>query len=54
MEKGFPWSETEFSVIGQTTNPVEALDIILKEVPDVIFTDIRMPEISGIELIKSS
>jgi two-component system response regulator YesN len=54
MEKGFPWSETGFSVIGQTTNPVEALDIILKEVPDVIFTDIRMPEISGIELIKKA
>ncbi|HOJ10999.1 MAG TPA: response regulator [Clostridiales bacterium] len=52
MEKGFQWKDAGFSIIGQTTNPVDALKIILEEVPDVVFTDIRMPEISGIELIK--
>lgn len=41
-----------FELIGETMNPVEALDMIDRLRPDVVFTDIRMPDISGIELIK--
>ncbi len=48
----FPWSEMGFEVTVKTTDPEEALDIILKENPDVVFTDIIMPEITGLEIIK--
>jgi len=43
-----------FTVVGQATDAMEAFEMICNDKPDVIFTDIRMPEISGIELLKLS
>ncbi len=40
-----------FEVIYETTDSVDALEKICEKRPDVVFTDVRMPEISGIELI---
>ena len=48
----FAWEKYGFKVIKKLTSSIEGLDIILNEKPDVVFTDIRMPEISGIELMK--
>ncbi|WP_442266749.1 LytR/AlgR family response regulator transcription factor [Tenacibaculum sp. ZS6-P6] len=39
-------------LIAATTNPIEALGIIEKEELDVIFLDIQMPTITGIQLSK--
>ncbi len=36
-----------------TTNPIEALQIISTQTIDLIFLDIQMPEITGIDLIKA-
>lgn len=44
----------QFQVIYETTNPIEALDAICSMQPDLVFTDIRMPEISGIDLIEKT
>ncbi|MCI8623714.1 MAG: response regulator [Provencibacterium sp.] len=41
-----------FQIVLETTDPAEALTYILKEKPDVVFTDIRMPGISGLELLR--
>jgi len=38
-------------IIHETTNPLDALDNILRLQPDLVFTDIRMPEINGLELL---
>lgn len=35
------------------TNPFKAMDFLLKSPVDLVFLDINMPELSGIELIKS-
>jgi two-component system response regulator YesN len=51
MRNVFNWREAGFEIIAQTTNPYEALDIITAQRPDVVFADVRMPEISGLELI---
>ncbi|MDF2959641.1 MAG: two component AraC family transcriptional regulator [Paenibacillus sp.] len=48
----FNWDNLGFQVIAETTDSLEALDIILRQKPDVILTDIRMPELSGIDLMK--
>jgi two-component system, response regulator YesN len=52
MRKVFNWKELGFDIIAETTNPYEALDMITQQKPDVVFTDVRMPEISGLELIR--
>ncbi len=54
IRKTFMWSKYGYEIIGEKTNPVEALEVIERENPDVVFTDIRMPEISGLDLIKKS
>jgi len=38
--------------IASCSHPVEAIEIISKFKPDIIFLDIEMPELSGIELIR--
>ncbi|MGD1817522.1 MAG: response regulator [Pleomorphochaeta sp.] len=47
-----PWNEYGFNIIGFAENGLEALDLIEEKAPDVIITDIRMPYMDGIELIK--
>ena len=44
------WTEAGFTVIGEAENGAEALDKVEALEPDLIFTDIRMPMITGIEL----
>jgi len=46
------WEQIGFSVCGTADNGMEALERIREYRPDVVFTDIRMPGISGLELIK--
>ena len=42
----------DFNIIGSVSNGKEAYDIALKNPPDVIITDIKMPVMDGIELSK--
>lgn len=44
------WRSAGFEVIGEAENGVEALDLVEKLEPDLIFTDIKMPLITGLEL----
>ncbi|MEK5037964.1 response regulator [Sporosarcina sp. FSL K6-3457] len=37
-------------IIGTYINPYEAIEAILQEKPDIVFLDIEMPEMNGIEL----
>src|SRR5579875_688291 len=41
------------NLVSSTTNPVEALQIIATQNVDLVFLDIQMPELSGIDLIKA-
>ncbi|MFC5406819.1 response regulator [Cohnella soli] len=43
----------EISVAGQCYDGREALDFIAKDMPDAVFTDIRMSALDGIELAKA-
>lgn len=43
---------TENEVIGEAANGLEALQFIKENSPDILITDVKMPEMDGIELIK--
>lgn len=47
------WEHYDLEVIGEASNGKEAIDLFEKLKPDIILTDIKMPLLDGIELIKS-
>jgi len=51
LERLLPWSDMGYHISGSYTDSVDALEAIERIHPDVVFTDIRMPEVSGIDLI---
>jgi two-component system response regulator YesN len=44
------WETAGFEVIGSCENGLEAMEILEKDCPDLIMTDIRMPFMDGLEL----
>lgn len=46
------WEKEGFEIVGEASNGKEALRIIGKERPNIVITDVVMPEINGIELTK--
>lgn len=49
-----PWEESGFSLVAQAENGREALDLIHRLQPDLVITDIVMPEMDGIELLQKA
>lgn len=48
-----PWEALKFSVVGEANNGAEALEMIEQLEPDLVITDIRMPTLDGLDLIRS-
>jgi two-component system response regulator DesR len=42
--------EDDLQVVGRATSGTEALDLVLRERPDVLLTDIEMPGLTGLDL----
>jgi DNA-binding LytR/AlgR family response regulator len=43
----------QLQLVGATTNPLEALKMVSDQKADLVFLDIQMPELSGIDFIKA-
>ncbi|KEA50483.1 MULTISPECIES: two-component system response regulator BtsR [Mangrovibacter] len=43
--------ESDIQVIGECSNAVEGIGAVHREHPDVVFLDIQMPRISGLEMV---
>lgn len=41
----------DITVIGECSNAIDAIGVINREKPDVVFLDIQMPRVSGIEML---
>lgn len=52
ISRHIPWSDLGIDVVKTAANGLEAYDIILDEYPDIVMTDIKMPGLSGLELIQ--
>lgn len=48
------WEALDLKIVATVHNGVAALEHIIREAPDIIISDIRMPGFSGIELMKKT
>ena len=47
-----PWEELDCVCIGGAEDAKQALEMVKEQKPDIIITDIRMPGMTGLELIE--
>ena len=52
MEKIIDWESNNIEIAGLALNGKDALDMIENEYPEILITDIRMPQMDGLDLIK--
>lgn len=44
-------SYDEISIIGEASNAIEGVRVVNQQKPDIVFLDIQMPKVSGLEMI---
>lgn len=52
LESMIPWDKLGYRLLGQASNGEEGLTKIREWKPDVVFTDIKMPKLDGITMMK--
>lgn len=53
LSNNVPWGDNNLEVVGEAQNGVEALRIMDDVHPDIVITDILMPQMSGLELAEA-
>lgn len=49
-----PWAAYEMEVVGEAANGAKALEFLAQNQVDLMFVDLAMPVISGIDLIEEA
>jgi two-component system response regulator YesN len=47
------WQDCGFNIIGDASNADQAVGLIMKNLPDLVVTDIKMPGTDGLQMIKA-
>jgi two-component system response regulator YesN len=53
IQKNCDWKKYNINAVYTAQNGKDALEIIKKVQPDIVITDVKMPEMTGLELIKT-
>lgn len=48
------WEALGFTIIGEASQGMEALDFIVREQPDLVLIDIRMPKLLGLDVVQQA
>lgn len=51
LQKAIKWEEIGCSVVGTAANGLEGIEVIRKEKPDILISDISMPGMDGLSMI---
>lgn len=52
LESLIPWERLNCSLADQASNGAEGLEKIRRYHPDIVFTDIKMPQMDGLQMIE--
>ena len=51
LEGMIDWEELGLALTASCSNAIAALDSMMDDMPDILLTDIRLPGMSGLELV---
>ena len=54
IHKLIDWEKLELTSLGSSQNGIDAMEIILRQKPDIVITDIQMPGMTGLEMIEKA
>jgi two-component system, response regulator YesN len=52
LKELIPWEEQGFRIVGEADNGADALELVSQHQPDLVITDIIMPYMDGVELLR--
>ena len=54
MEKTIPWAEHDLELVGCASNGIQGCQMIRSLRPDILISDIQMPEMDGLTMLEQS
>lgn len=52
LKHHFPWQQFQIEIVGEAENGLQAMELIKHLKPNLVFTDIKMPQMDGLQLAK--
>ena len=53
IHKLIDWEALKMTSLGSSQNGIDAMEIILRQKPDIVITDIQMPGMTGLEMTEN-